>query len=127
MDDLEKEYCLSDGRLVVFKVDEFEPAVDVVDSVGKDIGRIEFDDLEDCYLLVHAEIASEYQRKGVGIAALRFLVDMVPGDYAAWVPDGQKYEDARHLSVEGAAFASRAVELGLIRWADSLGGPTDDW
>jgi hypothetical protein len=118
MDDLRREHILSDGRRVVFVVDDYSESVSIFDLHQKRIGEIEFDES----LLVHAEVDAAYQRCGVAIAALSFLVECVPGDYLGWPPDGLRYEDARHLSIEGAAFVNRAVELKLMKWADPSGG-----
>ncbi|KEZ79114.1 hypothetical protein C41B8_00155 [Salinisphaera hydrothermalis C41B8] len=87
---------------------------DIFDAQSnKKIGRIEIDDEQ---MVVGADISQEYQRKGIATAVIKYLVEECGCEFYFWPPDGLTYNDARHLSVEGANLANSLVEKGLAKW-----------
>lgn len=71
-------------------------------------------------LFIEANIENGYQCKGVATAVVRYLVKECGRSFFFWKPDGLTYDDARHLSQEGAKWASKLVAQGLARWVDGL-------
>ena len=67
-------------------------------------------------MVVGAEIKQNYQRKGIVTAVIRYLVEECRREFYFWPPDGHTYDDARHLSIEGAYLANSLVEKGLAHW-----------
>lgn len=93
----------SDGNL--WEIFEAESA--------ESIGDLEVDDKG---MFVGANIQPTYQRKGIATAIVRYLVEHCGRKFYFWLPDGQTYDDARHLSVEGAELANSLIKAGLASW-----------
>lgn len=86
---------------------------------GKKIGSLEVN-LDGIF--VGADISLHYQRKGIATKAVQYLVEEYDYQFFFWPPDGQTYDDARHLSVEGAKLANSLISKGLAQWVN----PYDD-
>lgn len=67
-------------------------------------------------MVVGANIKPEYRRRGVATAVIRHLVKECGREFLFWPPDGNAYDDARHLSEEGACLANSLVREGLAKW-----------
>lgn len=83
---------------------------------AESIGYLEVDDKG---MFVGANIQPIYQRKGIATVVVRYLVEHCGREFYFWLPDGQTYDDARHLSVEGAELANSLIEAGLASWIDN--------
>lgn len=92
-------------RLEIFEAESAEP-----------IGYLEVDDRG---MFVGANIQSKYQRKGIATVVVRYLVEHCGREFYFWRPDGQTYDDGRHLSVEGAELANSLIQAGLASWIDN--------
>lgn len=82
-------------------------------QTNKNIGRLEADDEG---MVIGADIRPEYQRKGIATAVIEYLFNECGLEFYFWPPDGNRYNDARHLSEEGASWANSLVSKGLARW-----------
>ena len=80
---------------------------------NKKIGRFKVND--DC-IVVEANIMPEYQRRGIATSFFRWLTEECKFEVFFWPPDGNTYDDGRHLSEEGARLASSLVSKGLAQW-----------
>ena len=78
--------------------------------------KIGFLDVDGEGMIVGVEIAKKHQRKGIATAVIKYLVEECGYEFYFWPPDGQTYNDARHLSEEGARLANSLVKMGLARW-----------
>jgi hypothetical protein len=83
---------------------------------NRKIGWLRFDDDGMC---VGAEIESTYQGKGIATSVIKYLVDNYRYEFYFWPPDGQTYDDGRHLSIEGAKLANSLVRKNLARWINT--------
>jgi hypothetical protein len=82
-------------------------------QTNKKIGYFEVDDE---WIVVGARIIPEYQRRGVATSFFRWLSKECKLEVFFWPPDGNTYDDGRHLSEEGACLAGSLVSNGLAQW-----------
>lgn len=76
---------------------------------GKKIGTLE---VNQDWMVCRADIDEQFQRKGVATTVVKHLVKC-GAEFRFWPHDGLTYDDGRHLSEEGAAWAQKLVEQGL--------------
>jgi GNAT superfamily N-acetyltransferase len=69
-------------------------------QTNKNIGCLEADDEG---IVIGSNISPEYQRKGIATAVIEYLLNECGLEFYFWPPDGNRYNDARHLSEEGAS------------------------
>ena len=102
-----------DGVKVKFDRDElFQWDIFEAQSNRK-IGSLEVD----CDgMVVGADIDKQHQRKGIATAVVKYLVEECAREFYFWPPDGQTYDDARHLSEEGVCLANSLVRKRLAHW-----------
>lgn len=109
---------ISEKLTIGFETDS-HPTIQIYDNkTNKVIGSIEFND---DYLVVGANIETEYQKKGIATHVVRSLVKDYGMNIYFWKPDGIAYDDGRHLSEEGANLACSLIEKGLAKWKN------EDW
>jgi len=70
-------------------------------------------------LVVGADIQAQFQGKGIMTEVVKYLVEQCGMDFYFWPHDGQKYNDARHLSDEGARLANSLINKNLASWINS--------
>jgi hypothetical protein len=104
---------IADGLRISFDPDN-TLGWDIFDAdSGSKIGCIQADS-EDMITL--AQVTEGYRRRGIATAVIKHLVHEYGYEFSFWPPDGNTYEDGRHLSEEGACLANSLVEKGLARW-----------
>lgn len=112
------------GIQIEFDSENSDSTWDIFDSTsGTFVGRLEVD-IDD--MLVGADILPDFRRKGVATAVVVYLVTREGRQFTFWKPDGQTYEDARHLTIEGAAWAHSLVQQGFASWAQDEYERADD-
>lgn len=104
---------LADGLSITFDPDDWSEWVIRDAATNAEIGRIETDG-ED--MLVSADIKDGYQRRGIATAVIQHLKKNYDFELLVWRNGGQEYEDGRHLSQEGAAWADALKAKGLARF-----------
>lgn len=113
------------GIVVEFDPDS-DPRWDIFEGTSHE--RIGYLEVDIDNMFVGAELAPLYQRKGIATAVVRYLVHELGYRFTFWPPDGQTYEDARHLTIEGAAWANQLISQDLAAWVPDANEPDDeDW
>lgn len=80
---------------------------------GDTIGLFETDDDG---MFTSADISPKYQRQGIATKVIGYLVEEYDVEFYFWKPDGLTYDDGRHLSQEGAEWASYLIDKKLAFW-----------
>jgi GNAT superfamily N-acetyltransferase len=86
---------------------------------GRRIGHLEVDDEG---LVTGMDVDPKYRRKGVMTAVFRHLVKECGRQFWFRPHDGNRYDDASHLSGEGLGLASHLESLGLAQWLEPNSG-----
>ncbi len=121
----ESLYRCKDSREVTIKIDdEMDYKATVADRDGKEIGRIEFRQIEDCngdYLKMcwaYLDLLDpSYRCQGIGRECLKQVGELSGLPIVAEVHDGIHQDDGSHLTGDAPAFIERMRSEGLIATA----------
>lgn len=118
--EFEKDFKLSDGRIITLKLDEdfteisFWEGEDQLGSPGDDI--ILFDELEDLsdstYRLIRAYCP--IKGNGLGREAVKMFIEYADAKIVTRLPHTGEYSDGSHLTEDAQGFIMKMQDEGLI-------------
>lgn len=115
-----------DGTLVAIQLSDDGDAAHISEAQWSDeeedyiegelIGSFDFVEAGDGFLISGLNISSnpKYRRKGIGREALKFHKEYFARKIFAQQPDGQTYDDGRHLTGDGPSFVAKMQEEGIV-------------
>lgn len=121
-DDLDlTPYKTPDLDTVYLRLEDDGVAV-LVKNLDWPIGRLRYvvveEDRPDFRLINDMDVHPHYRRQGIMLNCIKLAADKL--QLFARRPNGQRYDDGSHLSVEGSLVVAAAMKLNLVRWLDGV-------
>ena len=121
MADFETHFTCKNGRVVRIEIDDFGPKATVFDVEDREIGAIEFYEIDDpagAYLKIAwaflDKLGPQYLRQGIGRRCVEIVRERFGMPIIAEQHDGHQRDDGSHLTGDAPAFIARLRDEGLI-------------
>lgn len=119
------DYSFEDkkGRTISFEI-----GTDIIAYFnGKNIGHVEFDEIDDHPILFHMNVDEHYRRAGIGTEMIRLAAEVHGrrfGRPAFSAQGGSGKASSEYFTLEGAGLIARCIELDII---DDIPDPYDSF
>ncbi len=116
--ELSSQFQTSNGKTVKIVIDEDVMSIVVYTLGGKKIGNIDLGERDGDYHILWMyldQLNSDYVRKGIGRAALKFFKETYRCGLTASADNGLTLDDGSHLTGDAPGFVAQMRHEGIIK------------